>query len=121
MFIGIFIAVALIYKLFFSGGAPAAQKSVLNPAANGLVSELSVSPASAIVGRELLAMLAQLQSISLDASFFADPVFISLEDKSLPIEPQPFGKALGRRNPFSDFGKSSNVKSNAANGSGTPR
>ncbi len=119
LFSGILVVLVLLYELFFSGSGATPKNSALNPARNSLVSELSVSPADAIVGRELLSALAKLQSISLDASIFADPVFASLKDKSLPIEPQPFGKALGRRNPFSDFGKGNGV-ANTSNASNLP-
>ncbi|KKT44862.1 MAG: hypothetical protein UW34_C0007G0006 [Parcubacteria group bacterium GW2011_GWA2_44_15] len=103
LFIGIFIIVALVYKFFFSDGAISSKNSIPNLSENGSLSELSISPADAIVGRELLLMLAELQSISLDASIFTNPVYVSLKDWSRPIESQPFGKAFGRRNPFSDF------------------
>jgi len=47
-------------------------------------------------GKEILALLVDLKSIRLDGSLFADPVFQSLEDFSIPIEPEP----RGRTNPF---------------------
>jgi len=105
LFGGIFAALFIIYELFFSGGsAPAQNAGVIDMTAGGLVSQLSVSPADAIVGVDLLNMLRKLQSLPLDPSIFKDPVFMSLKDKSLPLVPQPLGKALGRRNPFYDFG-----------------
>lgn len=103
--VGIVAAVVILYELFLSGGSEAPKNAAYDPTAGGLVSEFSVSPADVIVGHELLAMLARLQSISLDASIFGDPSFARLKDKSKPIGSEPFGKAVGRRNPFSDFGK----------------
>lgn len=105
LFVGIFAAVVLLYWIFFSGDSAAPKVGVYDPTAGGLVSEFSVSPSDVIIGYELLAMLARLQSISLDPGLFSDPVFVSLRDKSRPISSQPLGKSLGRRNPFSDFGK----------------
>ena len=105
LFAGIFVAVVLLYWLFFSGDSSAPKVGTYDPTAGGLVSEFSVSPSDVIIGYELLATLARLQSISLDPGLFSDPVFESLVDKSRPISSQPLGKSLGRRNPFSDFGK----------------
>ena len=112
--IGIFAVVAILYWVFFSGGSATPQNAVYDPTAGGLVSEFSVSPADVIVGYELLVLLARLQSISLDSSVFSDPVFMSLDDKSRLIGSQPFGKALGRRNPFSDFAKGVAVTSTSS-------
>lgn len=107
LFVGIFIAVVIVYEMFFAGGGtPPAPSGALSPTRGGLVSELSVSPADAILGQQLLTMLGRLQFISLNPSIFNDPIFRSFQDWSRPIEPQPFGKTLGRRNPFSAFGLS---------------
>lgn len=118
LFVGIFLFVVLIYQIFFTGSSTESPKSAYSPTKSGLVSEVSASPADAIVGRELLVVLAQLRSISLDPSIFSSPVFMSLEDLSHPIEPQPLGKSVGRRNPFSDFssGSASQSGTNSASG-----
>lgn len=105
LFAGIFAALVLLYWMFFSGDSASSKNVAYDPTAGGLVSEFSVGPSDAIIGYELLATLARLQSISLDPGLFSDPVFVSLRDKSKPIVSQPLGKSLGRRNPFSDFGK----------------
>lgn len=52
------------------------------------------------VGRELLALLVSLQSISLDGDIFERSDFRSLRDFSVEI-PQ---ESLGRRNPFAPIG-----------------
>ena len=104
LFAGIFVAVVIIYELFFAGGGAAPTNNSANPTADGLISQTSASPSDTMIGSNLLIMLAQLQTISLDTSIFTDPVFVSLQDWSKPIDPQPFGKALGRPNPFSTFG-----------------
>ena len=103
LFLGILAAVIAVYELFFAGGSSSGAGSATDPTAGGLVSELSVSPSDAIVGRELLTMLYRLKSIKIDTTVFSDHTFTSLQDWSRPIDPQPFGKPLGRRNPFSDF------------------
>ena len=48
-------------------------------------------------GREILVLLEGLQSIDLNPEFFATNVFASLEDFSIPLDPEP----KGRVNPFS--------------------
>ena len=103
--VGVVILIFLVYKMFFSGGSASVSPRSVDPTAGGLVSDLSVSPSDAILGRELLAMLSRLQSITLDTSIFSDKAFLTLVDKNRPIESQPFGKTLGRRNPFSDFAR----------------
>lgn len=117
LFAGIFIALFALYELFFAGGSPAPARVLTDPTTSGLVSELSASPADAIIGSELLSVLRELQSISLDASIFKNPAFVSLTDQSRPIGPQPLGKTVGRVNPFSDFGAAAPVKTTGA----TPR
>lgn len=105
--LGIIIAVAIfgIYELFFSGpSAPAPISPSAGPQGapvlgGGLVSEISVSPADEKVGRDLLLMLAELKSTTLDQTFFSDPGFIALKDFSVTIASQPVGK----KNPFAPF------------------
>lgn len=105
LFVGILALLVVGYGLIFGGGSGAPQSSPTDPTARGLVSELSASPADAIIGQKLLTTLLQIKSIHLDTTFFGDPVYKSLVDRSRPIDPQPFGKSLGRNNPFSDFGR----------------
>lgn len=114
-FVGIFAVAIIAYELFFTGGSSSPKNSPTDPTARGLVSELSASPADAIIGRDLLTMLQQLKSITLDTTFFDDPGFDSLADVSQPIAPQPLGKSLGRTNPFGDFGKISTASSTVTN------
>lgn len=57
-----------------------------------------------MIGRELLITLSKLKSLTLDDSFFKDPVFISLNDFSSPIVRQE----VGRSNPFSPISSFSN-------------
>lgn len=97
LFIGIFVGLFLIYKFFIAKNNTSDSSSP--------VSVLTMAN-EGVVGREMIATLAELQVISLDFSIFSNPLFTSLDDKSLPIEPQPLGKAEGRQNPFLDFGGS---------------
>ncbi|MCR4310981.1 MAG: hypothetical protein NUV54_00195 [Candidatus Taylorbacteria bacterium] len=106
LFLGIFVLLGAVYFLFFTDSSSSSGAIVYDPTAGGLVSEVSVSPSDIIVGHELLIMLSRLHSISLDASIFTSPEFLGLKDKNRPIDPQPLGKALGRRNPFAEFGSS---------------
>lgn len=52
------------------------------------------------VTQELILASNKLSAIRLDTSLFDDPVYLSLNNFSVPIPPQPFG----RRNPFAPSG-----------------
>ncbi|MFC1720704.1 hypothetical protein ACFLY0_00680 [Patescibacteria group bacterium] len=52
-------------------------------------------------GREVLLLLEDLQSINLNPDFFAGKTFVSLQDFSIPLDPEP----SGRTNPFSPIGE----------------
>lgn len=119
LFGGIFLALLLLYWLFF-GGSGTQKPSAPSPTAGGLVSEAAVTVEDEAGGRELLAILTELQSITLDSSIFSSPAFISLNDWSKPIDPQPLGSSVGRRNPFSDFGGSAPAVSTGAGASNLP-
>ncbi|MSR78528.1 MAG: hypothetical protein EXS59_00035 [Candidatus Taylorbacteria bacterium] len=107
LIVGILAIVLIGYLIFFSGDSSSPSVVAYDPSAGGLVSDVSASIGSDVGGRELLSILSRLKSISLDSSIFSDEAFKSLDDKSRPIDAQPFGKTLGRRNPFSDFGSKS--------------
>lgn len=101
LFLGILVFVAAVYFIFFTGKDNESGNTSASGDRDGLVSELSVSPSDLSVGRDLLVMLLELRSLSLDSAFFTNPAFTNLEDFTVVIEAQPLGKALGRRNPFS--------------------
>lgn len=61
---------------------------------------LLTSTENSVVSSELLVTLSQLHIITLDNSIFSDPVFLSLSDFGVQIDPQN----VGRRNPFSPIG-----------------
>ncbi len=84
MYIGLIVlAVAglWMYMTFFSGSSPEAT----------LTSDHE-SPLS----QDVLVTLSNLHTITLDASIFSDPLFLSLTDYGVAIPPQN----VGRRNPF---------------------
>lgn len=56
----------------------------------------SSSSGQSSVGKELLATLAKIKSITLDEKIFSDPIFQNLNDFSKPMETQD----IGRANPF---------------------
>ena len=53
-----------------------------------------------VVGDEMLQLLSELKTLTLDESIFTDKVFQNLEDFSMKLQPQP----AGRNNPFSPIG-----------------
>ncbi|HEY4517659.1 MAG TPA: hypothetical protein VJI74_02115 [Candidatus Paceibacterota bacterium] len=74
----------ILYTFFFTGGPP--------PTTSPLVTtENSIS-----VGGDLVALLANLQSITLNGAIFTNKIFESLRDFGQDIPPQP----VGRPNPF---------------------
>ncbi len=77
------IAAFIAYSFFF-GGAPEAVLSS------------DVPSEQVAVDHELIALLLELKGIRLDDSIFADPVFMSLQDFSQELVPEP----VGRDNPF---------------------
>ncbi len=52
-------------------------------------------------GRAVLALLNDLRSLSLDETFFSNRIFMSLEDWSVVLVPEP----MGRANPFAPIGQ----------------
>ncbi len=52
------------------------------------------------IGKDLMIALSELKSLTLDDTFFKDPIFNSLTDFSVQIVPQE----VGRSNPFSPIG-----------------
>ncbi|MDP3996827.1 MAG: hypothetical protein Q8P86_04010 [bacterium] len=103
--LGFVIAALLftVYFLFFRGGSDSPQ---LSPGTS-FVTETVFNPVDIIVGRELLALLAEMKAIRIDKSIFDSPLFDGLNDLSVPIDPQP----LGRNNPFAPFGSDVNATS----------
>jgi len=76
------------YKTFFT-----------EPEGSNLLKVQNVS-STQILGTDIIKAINQINSLQLDSSVFSDPVFLSLEDRSQVIAPQPRGK----NNPFSILG-----------------
>ncbi len=69
---------------------------------NKATAVLTATPTSTVspVEQDLIALLLQLHSIKLDESIFTNQSFMSLQDFSQEIVPQP----VGRTNPFAPLG-----------------
>jgi hypothetical protein len=52
-------------------------------------------------GAKILAILDEMKSITLDASIFANPMFLNLSDFTVELTPEP----ISRPNPFAPIGK----------------
>jgi hypothetical protein len=65
----------------------------------GVLIEETVSENSA-ADQDLIALLSELKSIELDEAVFSDPTFMSLQDFSQELVPEP----VGRVNPFAPLG-----------------
>ncbi|MCI0542755.1 hypothetical protein L0Y69_03340 [bacterium] len=61
----------------------------------------SLTGVTAEEGKAILALLNDLRSLQLDETFFSDPIFVSLEDWSVVLTPEP----IGRPNPFAPIGE----------------
>ncbi|MBU6431196.1 MAG: hypothetical protein KGJ58_02215 [Patescibacteria group bacterium] len=59
------------------------------------------------IGKDLMAALFKLKSLTIDDTFFKDPIFNSLTDFTVQIAPQE----VGRNNPFSSVGGASVIRS----------
>lgn len=95
---GLLIAVLAGVFFFWFSGRPSDEAPT--------ITAIPASSLDVTLGRGLLVTLAKLKSTALDTSIFDDPVFASLKDFGIEIEPQP----VGRRNPFAEFGDSTIVK-----------
>jgi uncharacterized membrane protein len=85
--VALIIVAFLAYSIFFTGES------------EGVLSESSQS-ATASVDNELIALLLQLKSLTLDESLFGNAAFQSLQDLSQELIPEP----VGRNNPFAPLG-----------------
>ncbi len=99
---------AIGYILFASGSAPELEgqfttssgESAISIDENGFV-ETGFEEA---VGAELLEILSDLDSITLDSSVLSDPAYLQLQDKSIKL---PDVLLKGRANPFLPYSTSS--------------
>lgn len=79
----------VIYSVYFAGGSDQALTSQ------------AVDPAQTAVEQELISLLLELRSITLDTGIFTNPEFQSLQDFSQQVVQEP----VGRPNPFEPLGK----------------
>ena len=90
LMIGVILVAAFAgYSYFFTGK----EEQVFTKEA--------VSEVQDPVDQELISLLLQLKGISLDEKFFSNPVFLSLQDFSQTLVPEP----IDRNNPFESYGK----------------
>lgn len=85
----LFIVLTVVIVLFIGYGV-----SDRNPS-TGLIQKQSASGSSA-VEQEILQLLMDVQSITLDSAIFQDPAFVTLRDFGRKIIQEP----SGRENPF---------------------
>lgn len=83
----ILVAVVVIYRIFFIQEPEA-------PLSSETVSELSSEDG------DLLSLLLQLKSLTLSDALLADAAFVTLQDFTVELAPEP----IGRRNPFAPIG-----------------
>lgn len=65
------------------------------------------------IGKDLIVTISKLKSLTLDDSFFKDPIFNSLNDFSIPLASQE----VGRANPFSPIGGLGNTDNSGVSSS----
>jgi len=90
IFIALLVAVLVFIGFQFFAG---------NSSPDGLTSQ----PVAGIVpeeGGDLISLLLELKSIKLDTSILQNPVFLTLQDFSIELSPEP----VGRPNPFAPIG-----------------
>ena len=90
LMIGVILVAAFAgYSYFFTGKA------------EEVLTKEAVSEVQDPVDQELISLLLQLKGITLDEKFFSNPVFLSLQDFSQTLVPEP----IGRNNPFEAYGR----------------
>ena len=89
--IGLVVVGAILYFVMTGGGEPTGDETL---------SIDSVNVANAEVGDDVLILLGQIKTLSIDKKFFQTPAFTSLIDYTIAIPAQN----IGRSNPFASFG-----------------
>ncbi|MEN9405257.1 MAG: hypothetical protein RLY47_216 [Candidatus Parcubacteria bacterium] len=85
--VGILLVVFVAYRMFFASEPE-------EPLSSETVSGLPVEDG------DLLSLLLQLKSLKLSDELLADPTFVTLQDFTVELAPEP----VGRRNPFAVIG-----------------
>lgn len=83
----ILVAVFAVYRIFFDREPEA-------PLSSETVSQLPSEDG------DLLSLLIQLKSLTLSDALLTDPTFVTLQDFTVELAPEP----VGRRNPFAPIG-----------------
>lgn len=83
--IGTAFVVFALYFFFFKSAEVAIQ-----------IDEYGNPVQAQVVGQDLIDLLAELQSVNLDASIFNSPLFINLNDFAIQLRDEP----RGRKDPF---------------------
>ncbi|MBM2817463.1 MAG: hypothetical protein HW401_53 [Parcubacteria group bacterium] len=96
----VILLVLLIIILAFLGYRYAFNKDISSGNSDLAVDSNEGASAQAVIGKDLMAAISKLKSLTLDDKFFQDPIFVSLNDFSVPIADQD----VGRGNPFSPIG-----------------
>ena len=87
--VGLIVAAFVVYSIFFTGTND-----------DALVTQ-EIDASQTAVEQELISLLLELRSITLNTSIFSDSKFQSLEDFSQDIVAEP----VGRSNPFAPLGE----------------
>lgn len=101
MAVVLIVLLVVAYFMFFKGEDLAPTDALVSE--NIGPDGLPIAGDGLTAGADLLPMLLRLNSLHLDDTIFQDPVFLSLEDFTIEIPPQP----QGRSNPFAPLSGSS--------------
>ncbi|MFH1956730.1 MAG: hypothetical protein ABIJ28_03730 [Patescibacteria group bacterium] len=88
------LAAIFVYYIYSSDKQPAPEDSNL-----AVVTSNGSGEKSDERTEKILTMLKLVESVELDTSFFENPLFNSLIDNSVELNPEP----VGRNNPFAPF------------------
>lgn len=83
----------LAYFIFFDGSSNKNNELIVGT--DSLAQRRSINETK-MLGQQITQTLIKIESIKLDRSIFGNQLFLSLDDKSRSINPEP----VGRRNPF---------------------
>ncbi len=110
------INILIIILVVFGIGYVVYSSFISNaPSQSGVTATGFLDNPSLVQGREFLAALSNLKSLKLDDKIFSSPDFLSLQDFTSVIEPQP----KGRINPFAPVGQEGSSASVGINATST--
>src|ERR1035437_4054823 len=84
------IAGFIIYSSFFSGSSTG----------GAIVSGGEATTTMSVEGQDVVNMVSEINTISINPGLFSSPLFLGLTDFSVSLSPEP----QGRPNPFADIG-----------------